>query len=157
VIDTALIRQRFEAVAPFLDERGRRLVAASEAVSAGYGGIATVAVATGIAPSTIGRGIDELSIGQDWLGGRVRRAGGGRKPTVEKDVTLLADLEALVESTSRGDPESPLRWTCKSLRRLANELQAQGHQVSHTLVGELLENLDYSLNPPAQQTLEYQC
>jgi hypothetical protein len=71
--------------------------------------------------------------------------GGGRKPTVEKDVTLLADLEALVEPTSRGDPESPLRWTCKSLRRLANELQAQGHQVSHTLVGELLENLDYSL------------
>jgi hypothetical protein len=145
VIDTALIRQRFEAVAPFLDERGRRLVAASEAVSAGYGGIAAVAAATGVAPSTIGRGIDELSLGQDWLSGRVRRAGGGRKPTVEKDVTLLADLEALVEPTSRGDPESPLRWTCKSLRRLANELQAQGHQVSHTLVGELLENLDYSL------------
>jgi hypothetical protein len=145
VIDTALIRQRFEAVAPFLDERGRRLVAASEAVSAGYGGIAAVAAATEVAPSTIGRGIDELSLGQDWLSGRVRRAGGGRKPTVEKDVTLLADLEALVEPTSRGDPESPLRWTCKSLRRLANELQAQGHQVSHTLVGELLENLDYSL------------
>jgi hypothetical protein len=145
VIDSALIRQRFEAVAPFLDERGRRLVAASEAVSAGYGGIAAVAAATGVAPSTIGRGIDELSLGQDWLSGRVRRAGGGRKPTVEKDVTLLADVEALVEPTSRGDPESPLRWTCKSLRRLANELQAQGHQVSHTLVGELLENLDYSL------------
>ena len=145
MIDTALIRQRFEAVAPFLDERGRRLVAASEAMSAGYGGIAAVAAATGVAPSTIGRGIDELSLGQDWLSGRVRRAGGGRKPTIEKDVTLLADLESLVEPTSRGDPESPLRWTCKSLRRLANELQAQGHQVSHTLVGELLENLDYSL------------
>jgi hypothetical protein len=145
VVDTALIRQRFEAVAPFLDERGRRLVAASEAVSAGYGGIAAVAAATGVAPSTIGRGIDELSLGQDWLSGRVRRAGGGRKPTIEKDVTLLADLEALVEPTSRGDPESTLRWTCKSLRHLANELQAQGHQVSHTLVGELLENLNYSL------------
>jgi Rhodopirellula transposase DDE domain len=145
VIDTALIRQRFEAVAPFLDERGRRLVAASEAVSAGYGGIAAVAAATGIAASTIGRGIDELAVGQDWLSGRVRRAGGGRKPTIEKDVTLLSDLEALVDPTSRGDPESPMRWTCKSLRRLAGELRAQGHQVSHTLVGELLESLDYSL------------
>ena len=97
MIDTALIRQRFEAIAPFLDERGRRLVAASEAAAAGYGGIAAVAAATGVAPSTIGRGIDELSVGQDWLGGRVRRTGGGRKPTVEKDVTVLADLEALVE------------------------------------------------------------
>jgi Rhodopirellula transposase DDE domain len=145
VIDTALIRQRFEAVAPFLDERGRRLVAASEAVAAGYGGITAVAAATGVAPSTIGRGIDELSEGQDWLSGRVRRAGGGRKQTIEKDITLLADLEALVEPTARGDPRSSLRWTCKSLRRLTEELRAQGHQISHTLVGELLEGLDYSL------------
>jgi hypothetical protein len=145
VIDTALIRQRFETVAPFLDERERRLVAASEAVAAGHGGIAAVAAATGIAPSTIGRGIEELSQGEDRLQGRVRRRGGGRKPTSEKDPTLLTDLEALVEPTSRGDPERPLRWTCKSLRQLAGELQAQGHQVSHTLVGELLEGLDYSL------------
>ena len=119
MIDTALIRQRFETVAPFLDERGRRLVAASEAVSAGHGGIAAVAAATGIAPSTIGRGIEELSQGEDRLHSRVRRPGGGRKPTIEKDPTLLADLEALVEPTSRGNPERPLRWTCKSLRRLA--------------------------------------
>jgi hypothetical protein len=145
VIDTHLIRQRFETVAPFLDERGRRLVAASEAVAAGHGGIAAVALATGIAPSTIGRGIEELSKDGDQLCGRVRRAGGGRKPTIEKDPTLLSDLEALVEPTSRGDPEQPLRWTCKSLRQLARELQAQGHQVSRTLVGELLESLDYSL------------
>jgi hypothetical protein len=145
VIDTALIRQRFETVAPFLDERERRLVAASEAVAAGHGGIAAVAAATGIAPSTIGRGIAELSQGEDRLQGRVRRRGGGRKPTSAKDPTLLTDLEALVEPTSRGDPERPLRWTCKSLRQLAGELQAQGHRVSHTLVGELLEGLDYSL------------
>ena len=145
MIDTALIRQRFETVAPFLDERGRRLVAASEAVAAGYGGIAAVAAATGVAPSTIGRGIEELSLGEDRLPGRVRRPGGGRTPTIEKDPTLLSDLEALVEPTSRGDPEQPLRWTCKSLRQLAGELKAQGHQVSHTLVGELLEGLDYSL------------
>jgi hypothetical protein len=145
VINTALIRQRFEALAPFLDERGRRLVAASEAVSAGYGGIAAVAAVTGIAPSTIGRGIEELSEGEDRLSGRVRRLGGGRKSTIEKDPTLLVDLQALIEPTSRGDPEKPLRWTCKSLRRLAGELQARGHRVSHTLVGELLESLDYSL------------
>ena len=137
MIDTALIRRRFEAVAPFLDERGRRLVAASEAVSAGYGGIAAVAAATGIAPSTIGRGVEELSQGKDRLGGRVRRPGGGRKPTIEKDPRLLVALEALVEPMSRGDPETSLRWTCKSLRRLAGELQTQGHRVSHTLVGEL--------------------
>lgn len=120
-------------------------MAASEAVAAGYGGIAAVAAATGIAPSTIGRGIEELAKREDRMGGRVRRPGGGRKPTIEKDPTLLSDLEALVEPTSRGDPERPLRWTCKSLRQLAGELQARGHEVSHTLVGELLESLDYSL------------
>ena len=120
-------------------------MAASEAVAAGHGGIAAVAAATGIAPSTIGRGIADLSQGEERLHGRVRRHGGGRKPTIAKDPTLVADLETLVDPTSRGDPERPLRWTCKSLRRLAGELQAQGHQVSHTLVGELLEGLDYSL------------
>ncbi len=145
VIDVCAIRQRFEAVSPFLDERGRRLVAAAEAVSAGYGGIAAVATATGVAPSTIGRGLDELSGGEDLLAGRVRRSGGGRKPTVAKDTTLLSDLEALVEPTTRGDPESPLRWTCKSLRRLAAALQAQGHAVSHTLVGEILKDRGFSL------------
>jgi Rhodopirellula transposase DDE domain len=145
VIDVCAIRQRFEAVSPFLDERGRRLIAAAEAVSAGYGGIAAVATATGVAPSTIGRGLEELSGGKDLLAGRVRRLGGGRKPTVAKDVTLLSDLEALVEPTTRGDPQSPLRWTCKSLRRLAAALQAQGHAVSHTLVGEILKDRGFSL------------
>ena len=104
-----------------------------------------MAAATGVAPSTIGRGIEELSLGENRLLGRVRRPGGGRTPTIEKDPTLLSDLEALIEPTSRGDPERPLRWTCKSLRQLAGELKAQGHQVSHTLVRELLEGLDYSL------------
>ena len=85
MIDTTLIRQRFEAVAPFLDERGRRLVAASEAVAAGYGGIAAVAAATGISRGTIGRGIAEISPSKDRLSGRVRRPGGRRKPTIEKD------------------------------------------------------------------------
>ena len=123
-------------MAPFLDERGRRLVAAAEAFAAGYGGIAAVAMATGVAPSTIGRGLKELA--QDEPSERIRQPGAGRKRTISKDPTLLPDLEALVEPTTRGDPESPLRWTCKSVRRLAQALQARGHQVSRTLVGELL-------------------
>src|SRR3974390_3631090 len=143
VIDVEPIRERFCTVAPFLDERGRRLVAAAEAFAAGYGGIAAVAMATGVAPSTIGRGLKELA--QDEPSERVRRPGAGRKPTISKDPTLLADLEYLVEPTIRGAPESPLRWTCKSVRRLAQALQAQGHEVSRTLVGHLLNEAGYSL------------
>lgn len=145
VIDVEAIKQRFETLSPFVDERARRLLAASEAMAAGYGGIAAVASATGVAPSTIGRGIKELKPGEDPLEGRIRRPGGGRRPAVVKDPTLLADLEALVEPSARGDPESPLRWTCKSLRRLADALQAQGHQVSRTLVGTLLKDQGFSL------------
>src|SRR6266566_5070822 len=132
VIDIEPIRERFSAVAPFLDERGRRLVAAAEAFAAGYGGITAVAMATGVVPSTIGRGLKELA--QDEPSERIRQPGAGRKRTISKDPTLLVDLEALVEPTTRGDPESPLRWTCKSVRRLAQALQAQGHEVSRTLV-----------------------
>jgi hypothetical protein len=143
MIDVDAIRQRFSAVARFLDERGRRVVAAAEASAAGYGGIAAVSVATGIAASTIGRGLRELSEPREL--DRVRRAGGGRKTNVAKDATLLSDLGALVEPTSRGDPQSPLLWTCKSVRRLAQELQGQGHQVGRTLVSELLDGMGYSL------------
>jgi len=143
VIAIEPIRERFSAVAPFLDERGRRLVAAAEAFAAGYGGITAVAMATGVAPSTIGRGLKELA--QDEPSERIRRPGAGRKRTISKDPTLLVDLEALVEPTTRGDPESPLRWTCKSVRRLAQALQAQGHEVSRTLVAHLLNEAGYSL------------
>jgi transposase len=143
MIDVDAIRQRFSAVAPFLDERGRRVVAAAEAAAAGYGGIAAVSAATGIAASTIGRGLRELSEPGEL--DRVRRRGGGRKRAVSKDTTLLRDLGALVEPTARGDPQSPLRWTCKSVRRLAEELQAQGHQVGRTLVADLLDGMGYSL------------
>src|SRR5207302_1442097 len=93
--------------------------------------IAAVAMATGVAPSTIGRGLKELA--QDEPSERIRRPGAGRKPAIFKDPTLLPDLEALVEPTTRGDPQSPLRWTCKSVRHLAEALQQQGHQVSRTL------------------------
>jgi hypothetical protein len=143
MIDVEAIRQRFSAVAPFLDERGRRVVAAAEAAAAGYGGIVAVSVATGIAASTIGRGLRELSGPREP--GRIRRPGGGRKSAVAKDATLLSDLGALVDPTARGDPQLPLRWTCKSVRRLAQELQAQGHQVGRTLVSQLLDDLGYSL------------
>jgi hypothetical protein len=101
--------------------------------------------ATGIAPSTIGRGLDELAFGPGAPLDRVRRSGGGRKPLTEQDRGLVEALLALVEPTERGDPETPLRWTCKSLRRLAAELRAQGHSISHTVVGELLKGLNFSL------------
>jgi hypothetical protein len=143
VIDIEPIRERFSAVAPFLDERCRRLVAAAEAFVAGYGGIAAVAMATGVAPSTIGRDLKELA--QDEPSERIRRPGAGRKRTISKDPTLVPDLEALVEPTTRGDPGSPLRWTCKSVRRLAQALQAQGHEVSRTLIAHLLNEAGYSL------------
>src|SRR5437868_8461454 len=147
VIDIEPIRERFSAVAPFLDERGRRLVAAAEAFAAGYGGIAAVAMATGVAPSTIGRGLKELAQDEPPASARagspprIRRPGAGRQRTISKDPRLLPDLEALVEPTTRGDPQSPLRWTCKSVRHLAQALQAQGHAVSRTLVAHLLSEV----------------
>jgi Rhodopirellula transposase DDE domain len=145
MIDEALIRRRFEALSPHLDERGRRLFAATEAAAAGHGGIATVSRITGMAASTIGRGLKELAAQTALEAGRVRRPGGGRRPLVATDSRLLDDLNALVEPDARGDPMSPLRWTCKSLRRLAGELTALGHRISHTVVGELLKQQKFSL------------
>ena len=145
MIDSDAIRERFTSLSPHLDERGRRLFAATEANSAGYGGIAAVTRITGIAASTIGRGLDELAQDVGLEAGRLRRPGGGRKPLVAKDPGLLPALLALVEPTARGDPMSALRWTCRSLRRLAAELTARGHPVSHTVVGELLTQQKFSL------------
>jgi hypothetical protein len=145
MIDHDPIRERFLALSPHLDERGRRMFAAAEARAAGYGGIAAVWRATGIAPSTIGRGLEELASGSGAALTQVRHPGGGRKPLTEHDRGLLTALLALIEPTERGDPETPLRWTCKSLRRLAAELCEQGHPISHTVVGELLKELNFSL------------
>jgi hypothetical protein len=145
MIDSDTMRERFASLSPHLDERGRRLYAATEANSAGYGGIAAVSRITGIAPSTIGRGRSELADEVGLEAGRLRRPGGGRKSLVASDPALLPALLALVEPTERGDPMSALRWTCKSLRRLAEELAAQGHPVSHTVVGELLTQQKFSL------------
>lgn len=143
--DTALIKKRFEGIEPFLDERMRRLWAAAEASALGHGGIAKVSRATGISRPTIAAGVDELADPSLADTKRVRKAGGGRKRTINKDPTLVQDLEGLIEPTSRGDPESPLRWTSKSVRKLAEELNCVGHRVSHRLVADLLHKLDYSL------------
>jgi hypothetical protein len=145
VIDESAIRLRFEALGPVLDERGRRRFAAAEAMAAGRGGIAAVWRATGMARSTIGRALGELRVGEDIDAGRVRRAGGGRKPMRETDPSLMEDLRSLVEPEARGDPQSPLQWTAKSLRKLSQGLGDLGHTIGRTLVGELLHELGYRL------------
>lgn len=139
------IKQRYERVAGELTERTRRLVAASEALAIGWGGVSAVSRATGLSRRVISQGIKELQQGIQAGEGRIRRRGGGSKSNVSKDPRLGEDLERLVEPVTRGDPESPLRWTSKSVRKLAQELQGMGHQVSHELVSELLHGRGYSL------------
>lgn len=159
--DEAAITARFVALEPVLDEQLRRLVAAAEAQAAGPRGISVVARATGVSRRAIRTGkseLEQLHHSSDTSGSskgvrRIRKLGGGRKKNVDKDPTLMSDLEKLVEPVTRGDPESPLRWTCKSVRVLASELQSKGHVVSHQLVSELLMQLGYSLQAN-QKTLE---
>jgi Rhodopirellula transposase DDE domain len=139
----AVIREKFIALAPVMDERTRRLWAATEAKALGHGGPTLVARATGIARSTLHFGLRELE--HDIAHPGVRRPGGGRKALIEHDPMLVTALEALVEPTSRGDPQSPLRWTCKSVRQLAAELRRQGHTVGRQTVAHLLAGLGYSL------------
>src|ERR1700722_2002132 len=139
------LETRRSAISPQLDERQRRLFVAAEARAAGYGGIAAVSRVSGGAASKIGRGLKELEAPSATPLDRVRRPGGGRKSLSETNPGLLDDLNALVEPDARGDPMSPLRWTCKSLRRLADELSKLGHKISHTVVGELLKKQKFSL------------
>jgi len=145
VIDVAAIKSRFEAVAPFLDECGRRVVAASEALTAGRGGVKAVCEATAVARSTIGRGLAELRGGENHLGGRVRRAGGGRKAAIDRHAGLLEALGELVQSAIRDDPQAALLWVSKSQRHLAGALAERGFVVSHKLVGRLLRHLGFTL------------
>jgi hypothetical protein len=145
MIDEDPLRDRQSALLPHLDERQRRLFASSEAKAAGRGGIAAVSRVTGIARSTIGRGLKEIADPSSLPEGRVRRRGGGRKSRTQENPQLLPALLSLVEPDERGDPMSPLRWTCKSTRRLAAALGELGHQVSHTLVAELLKAEKFSL------------
>src|SRR5512135_536964 len=139
------INARFEMLAPFLNGRTRRLAAAAEAASIGRGGIPRVARATGVSRRAIAAGVTQLRAPDDVGGDRVRRAGGGRKRAVETDTTLRGDLERLIDPATRGGPESPLRWTCKSIRKLAEEPERMGHATSHRMVAELLRELGYSL------------
>jgi hypothetical protein len=147
------IRAKYEALSAALTERSRRLWCATEAMDMGWGGIALVSQATGVSQVTIWRGIKELKAGEVLEPGRVRRRGGGRKKVVEKDATLLRDLESLVEPTASGHPECPLRWTYKSVRKLASELRAMGHDISFRTVADVLRDAGYTLqsNRKAQE------
>jgi len=150
--DDTLLAQKFAAILPHLNEKQRRLILAAEARSLGHGGISRVARASGISRATIQKALQEVNR-PDTPPDRIRRVGGGRKKTRDRDPSLLADLEALVNPDTRGDPMSPLRWTCKSTRQLAETLNQQGHQVSEHIVRDLLHDAGYSLQANAK-TLE---
>jgi transposase len=147
VIDEAAIRIRYEAVRPLLDERGRRRFAAAEALAAGRGGILIVS------RITIARGLKELRGGAALDLDRARRPGGGRKTLTAADASLLDDLRALVDPATRGDPQSPLLWTSKSLRHLAEGFRTLGHEIGHNTVATLLRGLGYRLQAN-RKTLE---
>jgi len=143
--DEANITRRFELLAPLLDERAQRLLVGAEAACIGYGGVSIVSRSTGVSREAVAEGVKDVTGPERLPKGRIRREGGGRKRTVLKDPSLRSDLESLIEPVTRGDPESPLRWTCKSLRRLSAELNAMGHNTSHRMVAELLHEMKYSL------------
>lgn len=146
MIDESRIAERFAGLGPELNERQRRIWAATEARSHGRGGIAAVARATGISEDTVGRGIKELREGVRLEAGQVRRRGAGRRALTVSDPSLLVDLQGLVDPDTRGDPESPLRWSSKSLGKLASALVDAGHQVSDRTVGKLLKGLGFRLH-----------
>jgi Rhodopirellula transposase DDE domain len=142
MINESILRHQYQLPRPTLNERGRRLFAATQVRALGHGGIAAVARATGIAPSTIGRGLRELDQG-GAAAGRVRRTGGGRKRLTERNTNLLTDLRNIIEPVTHGDPERPLRWVSKSREKLAVALREMGHTVSPQTVGRLLRALEY--------------
>ena len=150
--DVAVIKRLetiYVALTPMMDERMRRQWAAAEAQAYGWGGVRAVSAATGMSPHTVRRGLQELAEREAHpevpVSARIRRAGGGRKWQTELDPGLAGALERLIEPATRGDPESPLRWTCKSTSQLARELTTQGHSVSASTVWRLLVAADYSL------------
>ncbi len=148
IIET--LRKKFERVSEVLDERGRRVLAAAEAEALGYGGQSIVAKATGLARITLYReGLRQVSDQGPYPQERIRNPGGGRKKLTEQEPTMLSALEALVEPTTRGDPENPLRWTCLSTRQLSAALQKQGYRIGRQTVATLLEELGYS---PARES-----
>jgi len=144
-VSVDLLRQKFVSVWPMLDERARRLMAASEAVVLAYGGVSIVHRACGLSRKAIARGIREIQRGSPLEPGRIRCRGAGRKPITARDPRMLAALDRLIEPDTRGDPESPLRWVCKSTRALAAELARRRHPISHVKVAQLLHDQHYSL------------
>jgi transposase len=153
VIDERAIGDRYRAVAGEFNERQRRVWAGAEALSHGRGGQAAVVRATGMSPMTVAKGVREVRSGERLEAGRVRSRGGGRKPLTETDPTLLDDLRSLVADEARGDPESPLLWTARSVRSLARAMRERGHRVSHETVAKLLRDLGFSLQAN-RKTLE---
>ncbi|MGH8864422.1 MAG: ISAzo13 family transposase [Burkholderiales bacterium] len=141
---SALLRRKFHAAWPHLDERTRRIMAATEAVSLGFGGVSMVSRACGLSRKAIHKGIHELEEGEPLVG-RVRRPGAGRKSITQSDPELVQTLEGLIDEQTRGDPQSALRWICKSTRAIAQELDEQNHPISHVKVAQILHDLDYSL------------
>ncbi len=139
------LQQRLAMIAPRLNEKQRRLVAAADVRLVGYGGVSRVARATGMSRPTIYEGLKLLEGGTGDSQDRVRRVGGGRKKIREQDMSIMRDLELLVDPVARGDPTSPLRWTCQSTRQLARALVERGHRVSHRVVADLLRQQGYSL------------
>jgi len=145
MVDEGVIQRKYLAIRDSLNERSRRLWAAAEAREAGRGGCAAVLRVTGMSSRTLMKGLRELQSPMDLPAGRIRRPGGGRKPIKIVEPGLVEALDKLVDPSTRGEPESPLRWTCKGTRRLARELGRQGYHVSHTVVAELLAEAGYSL------------
>jgi hypothetical protein len=139
------LKRKFRSAWPHLDERTRRIMAATEAVSLGYGGVSVVGRACGLSRKAISRGIREIQGRGKPLVGRIRRPGAGRKSITQSDPRLVQTLEGLIDEQTRGDPESALRWICKSTRAIAQELGQQDHAVSHMKVAQILHDLDYSL------------
>jgi hypothetical protein len=140
-----MLTEKFRAIWPLLNERTRRLTAANEALQIGYGGVSLVHRACGLSRKAIAKGLVEIEQGDASLGERIRRPGAGRKNLTVSDPGLVAALDALIEGGTRGDPESPLRWVCKSTRTLAGELSQQHHPVSYVRVAQLLHEQNYSL------------
>jgi hypothetical protein len=141
----AKLIEKFHSVWPLLDERTRRIMAANEAIALGYGGVSLVRRACGLSRKAISKGIREIEEGSAPLEGRIRRPGAGRKPITASDPRLVDTLEQMIDYQTRGDPESPLRWICKSTRAIAEELGRQKHPLSHTKVAQILHDLHYSL------------
>jgi transposase len=143
--DILISNQKFSVLLPLLDERARRLVVANEAIALGYGGISRLSRESGLSRKAIANGIQEIQSGASLPQGRIRKPGAGRKKITETDATLVKAIDRLIEPETRGDPESPLRWICKSTRTLAEQLTKDGHPVSHVKVAQILHEQNFSL------------